>query len=214
MSDEPIREDPTREGVVLGGGYSTRFGEADKALAELAGKPLVRHVVDRLATVCDRLVVNCRDEQVDELRAAVDGCGVPVAMAPDPVPDRGPMAGIQTGLEGVDAEYAAVVACDMPFVDPAFVSYLFSRAAGHDAAVPQRDDQWFQTTQAVYRADAMAAACGRALDRGEGRIVAALDELDDWVTVTDAEIRDHAAPETFDNVNTREEYEAARERLE
>ncbi|MDX1746000.1 MAG: NTP transferase domain-containing protein, partial [Halobacteriales archaeon] len=44
-------------GVVLAGGGSTRFGEADKLLAELDGTPLVRRVVDRLAARTDRLVV-------------------------------------------------------------------------------------------------------------------------------------------------------------
>ncbi len=66
------------------------------------------------------------------------------------------MAGIATGLGAVDSEYAAVVACDMPFVDPAFLDYLFERAASHEAAVP-RPDEWFQTTQAVYHAEAMQA---------------------------------------------------------
>jgi len=53
------------------------------------------------------------------------------------------MAGIATGLNAADAEYAFVVACDMPFVDPEFVDYLFERAQRHDAAVP-RPDEWFK----------------------------------------------------------------------
>lgn len=48
------------------------------------------------------------------------------------------MAGIATSLNAADAEYAFVVACNMPFVD-----YLFERAQGHDAAVP-RPDEWFK----------------------------------------------------------------------
>ncbi|ELZ26679.1 molybdopterin-guanine dinucleotide biosynthesis protein A [Halogeometricum pallidum JCM 14848] len=205
--------DGSREGVVLCGGYSTRFGDGDKALADLAGTPLVRRVADRLATVCDRLVLNCRDEQAEALRAAVDGCGVPVSVATDPVPDRGPAAGIAAGLAAVDATHAAVVACDMPFVDPAFVAYLFSRADGRDAAVP-RPDEWYQTTQAVYRADAMVSACERTLNQGESRVVDALDQLDDWVTVTEEEVRAHATPETFENLNTRAELRAAARRFE
>ena len=209
-----MSEASTREGVILGGGYSTRFGDGDKALAELAGRPLVRRVADRLARVCDRLVVNCRDDQRAAFRAAVEGCDVPVALATDPVPDRGPMAGIHTGLSAVESEYAAVVACDMPFVDPPFVSYLFDRAAGHDAAVPRPDGEWYQPTQAVYRTAAMVAACERALDRGERKVLAAVDELASCVTVTEAEVRDRAASATFENVNTRAELRAAEQALE
>ncbi|WP_245698842.1 molybdenum cofactor guanylyltransferase [Halopelagius longus] len=200
------------EGVVLGGGYSTRFGDEDKALAELRGRPLLAHVVSRLGRVCDRVVLNCREEQAESHRAAVENCDVPVAVAVDPEPDRGPMAGIAAGLRAVEAEYAAVVACDMPFLDPEFLRYLRRRAEGRDAAVPQREDEWYQTTQAVYSAAAMADACERALERGEGKILAALEELD-WATVGEADIEAHAAADTFENVNTREELAAAERKL-
>ncbi len=197
--------------VVVAGGRSTRFGDSDKAVADLAGTPMIRRVVDRLDGVVDDLVVNCRDDQVAAVDAALAGCPFDHTFALDETPDLGPMAGIATGLRAVDGEYAVVVACDMPFVDPDLVDYLFDRAAGHDAAVP-RPDEWFQTTQAVYHADAMAGACEAALDRGERKIIAALSDLD-TVTVDRDEIEARAALETFENLNTREEFEAAAERF-
>ncbi|SFF97708.1 molybdenum cofactor guanylyltransferase [Halopelagius inordinatus] len=212
MPDRASARDGAFEGVVLGGGYSTRFGDEDKALAELRGRPLLAHVVSALEPACDRVVINCRAEQADSHRAAVEDVDIPVAVAVDPDPDRGPMAGIAAGLRAVGAEYAAVVACDMPFLDPEFVEYLRGRAEGVDAAVPQRDDEWYQTTQAVYRAEAMADACERALERGEGKILAALEELE-WATVSESEIRAHAASDTFENVNTREELAEAERKL-
>lgn len=199
-----------RSGVIVAGGRSTRFGDTDKAIADLAGTPMVRRVADRLVRVEDlgELVVNCRADQVDAIRVALDGLTVAVEFAPDPDPDEGPTAGIRTGLRAVDAEYAAVVACDMPFVEPALLEFLFERAVGHDAAVARLDDGWFQTTQAVYRATAMADACDAALARGEGRVVAAFDALDVVAVPADAVSR-HASLETFRNLNTREEFEAA-----
>lgn len=196
------------EGVVVAGGHSTRFGDRDKAVADLAGTPMIRRVADRIAEVVDRVVVNCRSEQVGPIREALAGFEPGVRFAEDPDPDLGPMAGIGTGLRAVDSQYAAVVACDMPFVDPTFLAYLAGRAAGHDAAVPQLDDEWYQTTQAVYRAEPMAEACDRALERGDRKIVAPLFELD-YVVVGDAEIREHADPKTFENLNTGAEFEAA-----
>ncbi|MFB6302821.1 MAG: molybdenum cofactor guanylyltransferase [Haloferacaceae archaeon] len=194
-------------GVIVAGGRSTRFGDADKAVAELAGTPLIRRVADRLASVVDGVVVNCRGDQRDAIDDALSGFDRPVSFALDPEPDLGPMAGMATGLEAVGSEYALVVACDMPFVDPAFVDYLFERADGHDAAVP-RPDEWFQTTQAVYRADPMVDACERALDAGERRIVKPLFDLDYEVVDRD-EIEAHTSLKTFENLNTREEFEAA-----
>lgn len=199
-------------GVVLAGGYSTRFGEADKAVADLAGKPMVRRVVDRLVRVADDVVVNCRDEQVDRIRDALAGCDVDVRFATDPVPDRGPLAGIQVGLEAVDREYAAVVACDMPFVDPDLLAYLADRADGHDGAVVQLEEGWYQTTQAVYRADAMAAACEAALDSEDRRIVAALDRID-VATVAEDEL-DAVDAATFESIDTQEALAAAEQQFE
>jgi molybdopterin-guanine dinucleotide biosynthesis protein A len=201
-----------RAAVVIAGGRSTRFGDRDKAVAPLAGTPMIRRVVDRIAGVVDEVVINCRADQVDAIADAVEGSGFDPSFAVDREPDEGPMAGIGRGLEAVSSEYAFVVACDMPFVDPAFASFLFERAEAHDAAVP-RPDEWYQTTQAVYRTAPMAAACRRALDRGEHRIVAPLDDLD-MVVVGSAEIERVAAPDTFENVNTREELAAAAERLQ
>jgi len=199
------------DGVVVAGGRSTRFGERDKALADLAGVPMVRRVADRIAPAVDALVLNCRADQREGLADALAGYDHPVSFAVDPEPDRGPMAGIRTGLRAAGSEYAAVVACDMPFVDPALIAHLFERAAGRDGAVPRRDG-YFEPTHAVYRADAMAAACERALERGDRRIVAPFEELD-IAAVDEDELADFDAG-SFENVNTPEAFADAAERVE
>ena len=200
-------------GVVIAGGRSTRFGDEDKAVADLAGTPMIRRVADRIAPVVDALVVNCRGDQVSPITEALDEYEHDVTFAVDDRPDRGPMAGIMTGLRAAPTEYAFVVACDMPYVDPKLVSHLFDRAAGCDAAVPQLDDRWFQTTYAVYRADAMADACAGALRRGERKILEPLFDLD-YVIVDEDEVTEYSTVETFENVNTRADLEAAVKRLE
>ena len=202
-----------RAGVIIAGGHSTRFGEEDKVVADLAGVPMIRRVADRLTTVVDELVVNCRADQVAAIDTALsDVDASEVRFAEDPEEDLGPMAGIHAGLSGANAEYAVVVAADMPFIDPAFLAYLFDRAVGHDAAVPQLDDRWFQTTQAVYRADGMADACATALAQEKRKIIEPLFELD-YVVVSEEDVREQSSLETFENLNTREEFEAAAARF-
>ena len=201
-----------RAGLVLAGGRSRRFGEADKAVADLAGTPMIRRVVDLIRPTVDELVISCREEQVPTIRSMLED-EPDASFAVDPVDDRGPVAGIVTGLRSVTAADAVVVGCDMPFVDPTFVEFLFDRAAGYEAAVPRLDDGWFQVTQAVYRVEPMADACERALARGDRRIVDPLSDLD-YVAVDEDEIREHAGLETFENVNTRREFEAVARRLE
>ncbi|WP_435062464.1 molybdenum cofactor guanylyltransferase [Halobaculum sp. EA56] len=209
----------TRYASIVAGGRSTRFGDRDKAVADLAGVPMVRRVADRLSDVVDRLVVNCRPDQREAIGAALDGYALPVRYAEDPTPDQGPMAGIRTALRGVegwgDADAAAfVVACDMPFVDPRFVAALFDRLDGHDAVVPRVDDEWFQTTHAVYRAGPMAEACEAALERGDRKIVAPLLDIDHAVVGADDLAALDVDDRTFENLNTREEFEAAAEAFE
>ncbi len=216
-----------RSGVIIAGGRSTRFGDDDKAVALLAGVPMVRRVADRLRPVVDELVVNCRPDQRDAIDDALTGYDQPVAFALDEEPDQGPMAAIRDGLRGASGEHAVVVACDMPFVDPEAVRYLFDRCTGtvapppagddigeppYDAGVPRLGDGWYQTTQAVYRPGPMADACDVALDRGDRKILAPLEELS-YAVVREEELADRADLSTFDNVNTQAELVAAEEQL-
>ncbi len=201
-----------RTGVIIAGGYSTRFGAEDKAVASLAGTPLIRRVADQMVGVIDSLVVNCRPEQADTLRTALDGYDHPITIAEDAECDEGPMAGILTGLRAVETEYAFVAACDMPFLEPALIDRLFERAGGHDAAVPRVGDGWFQPTHAVYRASAMADACETALAEGSHKIIDPLFTLD-YVVLGEDEVREYASLDTFENINTPEELAHAAEQL-
>ncbi|POG54320.1 molybdenum cofactor guanylyltransferase [Haloferax marisrubri] len=201
-----------RTGVIIAGGYSTRFGEEDKAVASLAGTPLIRRVADRMTGAVDRLVVNCRPEQTAELRTALDGYDHPITIAEDTDCDEGPMSGIMTGLRAAETEYAFVAACDMPFLEPALIERLFERAGGHDAAVPRVGDGWFQPTYAVYRASAMADACEVALAEGSHKIIDPLFTLD-YVVLGEDEVSEYASLDTFENINTPEELARAAEQL-
>ncbi|WP_436901397.1 molybdenum cofactor guanylyltransferase [Halovenus halobia] len=203
-----------RSGVIIAGGYSTRFGEADKAVAELAGRPMIRRVADRLEPVVDELIVNCRPAQTERIRAAMDGYPLAVEYGLDEQSDLGPVAGIRNGLQPAAGEYAAVVACDMPFVESALVEYLFERAEAADAAVSRLDSGYYEPTQAVYRVESMIDACERALDTEGPRIVDAIDELAEVVVVDQSAIESVASTESFENVNTPEELAAATDRLQ
>ncbi|MEF8790497.1 MAG: molybdenum cofactor guanylyltransferase [Haloarculaceae archaeon] len=202
-------------GVVLAGGGSTRFGDADKLLAELDGTPLVRRVADRLAARTDRLVVSARPGKREVVRDVLAGVTAEVTVLPDPEPDRGPLAGMAVGLDAVSGrhEYGAVVAGDMPFVAPALLDHLHDRAApDHDVALVRSEAGWYNTTQAVYRADAVARGCERVLADGGGRILDAFDGLD-TLTVEERELDGVVPTETFFDVDTREDLAAARDLL-
>jgi molybdopterin-guanine dinucleotide biosynthesis protein A len=197
--------------VIVAGGRSVRMGETDKTVASVAGTPLIRRVADRLAAVTDELIVNCRDDQRAAIAEALAGLDTQTRFAVDEVPDRGPVAGIERGLEAVETEYAAVVAADMPFLDPDLIAYLFERATGHDVAVP-RPSEWFEPLHAVYKSEPTVAACERALRSENPRLIEPISTLD-RVVVSREELLEHGSLDSFESVDTPDDFAWAEERL-
>ena len=157
---------PSLSLLVLAGGRSERFPAGDKALATVAGRPMLAHVVDSLRPVVGPTVVNCRRDQRAPFDEAVGG---PVRFAVDPVPDAGPVDGLRTGLRTVPTEYALVVGCDMPRFDAALARRLHDAATDESGAAPAVDGRP-APLGVVYRvADALEAA-ERTLARGDDRL--------------------------------------------
>jgi molybdopterin-guanine dinucleotide biosynthesis protein A len=97
-------------GYVLAGGHSSRMGK-DKALLELAGKPLVRHAVKKLRRVCMDVRILSDNPLLEPYAPLV----------PDIHPDCGPMSGMEAGLAHSIFEWNLFLAVDMPFVPTAFL---------------------------------------------------------------------------------------------
>ncbi len=85
MGDVPVPSEIG--GYVLAGGRSSRMGR-DKALLELAGKPLVRHAVKKLRRVCMDVRVLSDNPELAAYAPIV----------PDIHRDCGPMGGIEAAL--------------------------------------------------------------------------------------------------------------------
>lgn len=110
-------------GVLLAGGLARRMGGGDKALLELAGRPLLAHVIDRAAPQVSTLVINANG---DPARFASFGLDV----VADPVEGfAGPLAGVLAGMDWAhanqpDASHIATIATDTPFFPRDFVEQL------------------------------------------------------------------------------------------
>lgn len=189
-----------RAGVVLAGGYSTRFGEQEKALATLDGKPLIVHAVTGVAPAVDGVLVNCRRDQLPAFRRAVSSIPADIAFVCDPEPDRGPAAGLATALAAVATPRVAVVACDMPFVDAAFLEWLFEERHGGDGAVPSVEGTP-QPTQAVFATEPSRRAADDAVANASGSLRDVLDRLD-VVEIPESRVVDKTTRTSFVDVNT------------
>jgi molybdopterin-guanine dinucleotide biosynthesis protein A len=123
-----------RVGVLLAGGRSRRMGGGDKCLRPLAGRPLLRHAIDRAAPQVDTLLINANGA-LDRFAAF----GLPVIG--DAVSGFvGPLAGILSSLSWAAEHRPACThvvsfATDVPFFPEDLVTRLEAAlTAGADMA--------------------------------------------------------------------------------
>ena len=134
--------------IVLTGGTAVRLEGADKATTEIAGVPMLEHVLGALSEVPDVVVVGA---EVETSR--------PVTWRREDPAGGGPAAGLLAGLRGFPAppRLVAVVAVDMPLVTTATVRRLMLSASVDGALlVDERGRE--QYLCAVYRTEALMAA--------------------------------------------------------
>ncbi|WP_084540077.1 molybdenum cofactor guanylyltransferase MobA [Azorhizobium doebereinerae] len=122
-ADVTDRAPPRVFGLILAGGLGRRMGGVDKALLPLAGRPLLRHVIDRLAPQVEGLLLSANGPP--ERFAAF---GLPVL--PDTLPDHpGPLAGVLAGLDHLAAtapevDWMVSTPADAPFIPEDLVRRL------------------------------------------------------------------------------------------
>lgn len=95
-------------GVILAGGKGRRLGGVDKGWVELAGRPLIAHVIAALAPQVNELLINANRNQ-DRYRTLGH------AVVDDPIADyAGPLAGFAAAMAAARNELILTVPCDAP----------------------------------------------------------------------------------------------------
>ncbi|MCF8258785.1 MAG: molybdenum cofactor guanylyltransferase [Flavobacteriales bacterium] len=154
-------------GIILAGGKSSRMGQ-DKGLMPFRGKPMVQHVIDAAAMVCNSFVL-VTDHPIYSM------FGFPV-MA-DEVKGFGPVAGILSGLRRSATDRNLVLSCDVPFVTPALLKELVLCSADADVIVAEGPDGRMHPLIAVYSKSCIAAFA-KAVDSDEHRLRTVLESLE------------------------------------
>lgn len=163
MSASPNAANPRAalSGLVLCGGQSARMGR-DKAQLELAGRSLVARAADVLQRVCGEVWLACGSS------ARYAELGLPLAL--DSLPGAGPLSGLHSGLERARTPWLAVLACDMPGVEPEVFEALLAEAQRRDLdACLLATAAGLEPLCAVYHT-ACAGAAAAALAAGERKL--------------------------------------------
>lgn len=172
----------------------------DKGLVPLAGRPMIEHVLDKVAGLGDEVLITTNNP--------TGYAYLGNRMATDEVPGAGALPGLKTALSAAQGETVLLLACDMPFLNRPLLVYLLELAAEGDVVVPLWNDR-HQTMHAVYHRDRCLAAVEEALERGDKRMISFYPALN-IRTVTPAEVRRFdPAGRTFMNINTPQELTAA-----
>ena len=172
--------------LILAGGGSLRMGR-DKAWLDLDGRPLLIHVLTRLAPRCSPLVIGAAPGQelppwdgIPELEA------VTIERVDDPSVDAGPLVGVAGGLARLDAlgvSRAYVSSCDAAGLSPGHVAFMLEgleqlrrEDPGVSALVPMDAEGRRHPLAAAVVVKPMLARAQALLDAGEARLQLWVDE--------------------------------------
>jgi molybdopterin-guanine dinucleotide biosynthesis protein A len=131
----------------------------DKALVEIDGQPMVVRAATRLATVAEPVLL------APGIPGRVGPLGYEEVGDPDG-PGRGPLAGLVAGLEASPHPLMAVVAVDLPFLQPRLLAAMAALRDDEDAVVPVTS----RGPQPLHAVFARSAAPALADQLAEGRL--------------------------------------------
>ncbi len=189
-------------GAILAGGGATRFGGRPKGLEMVHGMRIIDRVAAALRPNTDALLVVANDPTSDRWLP-----GDP--RVADVRPENGSLGGLHAALWHAKGA-VLVVAWDMPFVSVGLLGHLRSLGEGGvDAVLPASGSRRGLEPMCAWYAPACLPAIEAALDRGDRRLVAFLDDV--RVTRVPAEdVARFGNPDRlFLNVNSADELERA-----
>jgi molybdenum cofactor guanylyltransferase len=110
LSPQSMTSPSSISAYILAGGRSSRMGR-DKALVELAGKPLIAHAVTKLRRITPAVHILSNNPAL-----------APHArLVPDLHPDTGPIGGIEAALAHSTSHWNLILPVDVPFLPTSFL---------------------------------------------------------------------------------------------
>lgn len=189
-------------GVVLAGGRSRRFG-SPKALAPWNDRRLVEAVLEILNPLFPSILTLVKNP---EDYAFLESPRVKVLT--DLFEEIHPLGGIYSALDRAGSEWIFICACDMPFVRPELIQALWRARSGRQAVVPVWEGK--RQPLCAFYSQGAKKEIGLALERKEFAVRAVLDSLSVHFVEGDAVRAADPEGRSFNDIDTREDYERAR----
>ena len=188
--------------LVLAGGRARRMAGEDKGLLELAGRPLIAIVLQRLQPQVGHICISANRNA-----GRYQQYGWPVIRDAEPEQYLGPLAGIDSAFRQCDSDWLLTVPVDCPFL-PTDLAARLCRAigsSGRPLAVAHDGQGWQPAFCLLHRG--LQASLAGFLAAGNRKTV-------DWQRSHDPARADFSdQPEAFVNLNTPADLRQAGQRL-
>ncbi|MCX8175949.1 MAG: molybdenum cofactor guanylyltransferase [Candidatus Bathyarchaeota archaeon] len=197
--------------VVLAGGGGVRLKrKIPKPLIKLHGKTLIEHVLEKVLKVSKNVVVVIGKEEDEKVFRSIVSDSIPILV--DKVKNVGPLSGMLTGMQKIEASYVLTVSSDTPFIKPEILEYLFKKAKNSvDAVVPIWPNSFKEPLQAVYKRDSAIKVLEKNIKNGEFSVLSLIKKLKNvlYIPVEELKVFDSKLI-TFFNINTNRDLLLAR----
>lgn len=186
-------------GVILVGGKSRRMGQ-DKAFLPVEGMPVIERIIQTLQGCFKQLLlVGDRPERFAQYHLPV---------VPDSCPGSS-LGGLYTGLHTANTDRIFVISCDVPFPNPDLIQHICADIETYDAVIPATQGG-LEPLFALYH-KACLPAMQAALEAGNFRITALLQQLQIKTIAPEQLGQIDATGRSLLNINTPDEYAACKE---
>lgn len=117
--------------IILAGGRNSRIKEV-KAFSRINGRPVIEIIIGKLSELFQKIIVVTNDASGYE--------HYDVMLVEDIVKNKGPLAGLYSGLTASDKLLNFVVGCDMPFINVDLIRHMTENTGENDVFVPRVRD--------------------------------------------------------------------------
>lgn len=190
--------------IIVAGGRGKRIGR-DKKFIKLRSRYFLEYAIDVAKQLCKDIIISVGSEEqkrkvqkISNLKIAVDGIAA-----------KGPLAGLLYGLKECAHEYAIVLPCDTPIMQPEIFKRMAEECAGYDAVIP-RKGELLEPLHAVYKVSPVLKACEKALKENQLNLSAVVSKLKVKYLPIEVFKKYDRNLLTFYNINTRKDLEALR----
>ncbi len=129
--------------IILAGGRSTRM-KYNKEYIKIGNEYLVHQQIKKLQLLFDEIIVVSNNKKHYQ--------NYKVKVVSDILEGFSPIIGLHSGLTHSSNDYNYIIACDMPFIDAYFITYLKDKISNHSAYVVKMN-HFFEPFHAIYNKD-------------------------------------------------------------